>query len=121
MTTAKRIAAGVLAAATLLVVTGCGNGQGIFGEIYTVAVEVTGTGTQATEVTYHLPADGGTERDVPLPWKKETRSEFLPVKITAKPAAGATVTCRIVVNGKEVTTVTSLPGAPAECSKEKVD
>jgi hypothetical protein len=121
MTTTKTFAAVALAASTLLLATGCGSGRGIFGEIHTVSVEVTGTGAQASEVTYRLSASDGTERDVTLPWKKATESEFVPVSVTATPAAGTTVTCRIVVDGTEVATATSTAGTPAECRKDKVD
>jgi hypothetical protein len=120
MTRADRFAAVLVGAATLFLATGCGSGQGIFGEIHTITVEVSGTG-HASEVTYDLPGFQGTDRDVALPWKKDGRSEFTPVKITAKPADGAAVSCRIVVDGKEVASATSTPGAPAECSKEKVN
>ena len=116
----RLVTAGVLAGTTLFLTTGCGSGTGIFGEIHTVSVEVSGSG-QASEVTYKLSTDQGTERDVALPWKKETRSEFLPVSVTASGANDAAVTCRIVVDGTEVATATSTPGAPATCSKEEVD
>jgi hypothetical protein len=104
----------------LILATGCGSGSGIFGEIHTISVEVTGT-SQASEVKYNLSASVGTERDVALPWKKETRSEFVPTSVTATGANGAPVTCRIVVDGKEVATATSTATSPATCSKEEVD
>jgi hypothetical protein len=121
MTTTKTVAAVVLAASTLLLATGCGSGRGIFGEIHMVSLEVTGTGGQAGEVTYQLPADDGTERAVALPWKKSADSEFAPVSVTAVPAPGASVTCRIVLDGTEVAKATGTGGTPATCRKDKID
>lgn len=42
------------------------------------------------------------------------------MKVTARPAQGGTVTCRIVLDGKEVASSTSTAGAPAECGKDKI-
>jgi hypothetical protein len=41
--------------------------------------------------------------------------------VTAAGVNGAPVTCRIVLDGKEVATATSTADAPATCSKEEVD
>jgi hypothetical protein len=120
MTSAKRITAVALAAATLSLATGCGSGSGIFGEIHTVSIQVTGTGARASEIAYKLSTKKDTERDTPLPWKKEARSEFVPVSVTATPVEGGTVTCHIVVDGKDVATNTGAPGAAAECHLDKV-
>jgi hypothetical protein len=120
MTPARAFAAIALAASTALLTAGCGSGRGIFGEIHDVSIEVTGTGGPATEVTYRLPSDGGTEQNVKLPWTKSAASEFFPVTIRVVPAPGATVACRIVVDGKEVSTATGGTSA-VECSKEKLD
>ena len=120
MTRADRFAAIAVGAATMFLASGCGNGQGIFGEIHSVKAEVTGTG-QASEVTYRLFGYQGTDRNVALPWKKDGgRSEFTPVSVTVTPADGATVSCRLFVDGKQVAAATGTPGAPATCSKEKV-
>jgi hypothetical protein len=121
MTTANRFAAAALALSATFLATGCGSGRGLFGEIHTMSVEVTGTGGRASEVTYRLSTDDGTERDVVLPWKKSADSEFLPVNIRATPAAGTTVTCRIVVDGRELASATGTGGAPADCSRDRLD
>jgi hypothetical protein len=119
-TTTRVTYAAVLSGLTLALATGCGSGSGIFGEIHTVSVEVNGAG-QASEVKYKLTTTEDTERNVALPWKKDTRSEFAPVSVAASGANGAPVTCRIVVDGKEVARATSTGTAPATCSKEKLD
>jgi hypothetical protein len=121
MTEAKKFAAVAVALTTLFLATGCGSGRGFFGEIHTVSVEVTGTGARASEITFTLPATDGTERDVSLPWKKATDSEFVPVRIRAVPAPGTTVTCRIVVDRREVTAATGTAGAPAECRRDRLE
>jgi hypothetical protein len=120
MTTTKTFAAAAFGAAALFLANGCGSGRGIFGEIHTVSVEVTGTGAQASELTYQLPANDGTGRDVALPWKKSAESEFVPVSIVASAPAGTTVTCRIVLDGTAVATATSTPGRPAVCRRDRV-
>jgi hypothetical protein len=109
-----------LAGLTMILATACGSGSGIFGEIHNVSVEVAGAG-QASDVKYTLVTVHGSEPNVALPWKKETRSEFAPTSVTATGANGAPVTCRILVDGKEVATATSTATAPAVCSKEEVD
>jgi hypothetical protein len=120
MNRTHRLAALTAAAATVFVAAGCGSGQGLFGEIHSVKAEVTGTG-HASEVTYRLFGYEGTDRNVALPWKKDGgRSEFTPVSVTVTPADGATVSCRLFVDGKQVAAATGTPGAPATCSKEKV-
>jgi hypothetical protein len=121
MTTRNTFAAVAFGAATLFLANGCGSGRGIFGEIHTMSVEVTGTGAQASELTYHLLSNDGTERAVALPWKQSAEGEFVPVSVTASAPAGTTVTCRIVVDGKAVATAASTPGMPAECRRDKVD
>ena len=121
MTPSKAFAAVALAVSTLLLATGCGDGRGVFGEIHTVSLEVTGSGGQASEVTYRLPAGNGTEQNVTLPWKKSSESEFVPVGVRAVPAPGSTVTCRILVDGAEVSSTTSTADAPAVCDKARLD
>ena len=121
MTPVKGFSAIAVAASALFLTTGCGDGRGIFGEIHTVSLEVTGSGGSASEVTYHLATNDGTERNVGLPWTKSSESEFVPVRVRAVPAPGGTVACRIVVDGTEVSSATSTAGAPAECGKERLD
>src|SRR4029453_6893282 len=96
MTTRNTFAAVAFGAATLFLANGCGSRRGIFGEIHTMSVEVTGTGAKASELTYHLLSNDGTERAVALPWKQSAEGEFVPVSVTASAPAGTTVTCRIV-------------------------
>jgi hypothetical protein len=114
------LTATALTATTMLTVAGCGE-HGLFGEIHTVSVEVTGTGGHADEVTAVGIGVDGPQRDVALPWKVSTKSEFLPTSVKTTPAKGQTLTCRIVVDGKVVVTATSRPGAPVACSKDKLD
>jgi hypothetical protein len=120
MTPAKAFAAVALAATTMLLTAGCGSGRGIFGEIHDVSIEVTGTGGPATEVTYRLPSGDGSERNVRLPWTKSAASEFFPVTVRVVPAPGATVTCRIVVDGREVSSAAGR-ASTVGCSKERLD
>lgn len=107
-------------AATMLAAAGCGSGHGLFGEIHTTSVEVTGTGGPAVEVTAIGVGVDGPQRNVALPWKASTESEFIPTSVKATPAEGQTLTCRIVVDKKVVATATGQPGAPVECSRDKL-
>jgi hypothetical protein len=112
----------LLAASTMLLVSGCGSGGGLFGELHDISLEVTGTPGPASEVTYNSGHVEETMQNVMLPWKYSNTQEFLSQSVRAKPAKGGTVTCRIVIDGQEAAAATSTTAdAPVECKKDKID
>src|SRR4051812_39899281 len=90
------------------------SGCGLLGKSYDITLEVTGQGT-ADKITYFFPGDNkGKDLGVTkLPWKEEasTGFGFIDVSATGK----GPVTCRILVNGKEVAKQDAPAGQQVAC------
>ena len=98
----------------LLATAGCA----LLGQDHEVTFEVTGAGGPAGQVEYWIPGDrdAHTVKNVALPWKTETTTEFGIMTVKATPTKGA-LTCRILADGREITKVVGKEGEQIVCSK----
>ncbi|MGA5299501.1 MmpS family transport accessory protein [Nucisporomicrobium flavum] len=113
----KRVLAGVLIGATVLLSSGCGSlDRGEHGEI---SYEVTGEAGTTADITRVLPVDAGGTPSVTFPAQKLPASMHASIaegtfEVHAVPAKGA-AGCRIVVDGEEADKQTGAPGKEVIC------
>jgi hypothetical protein len=85
-----------------------------------IIFEVDGDAGAAREIRYELPntsAEAGwrTAADAPVPWSQVDSTDPGLVTLEATPTSG-TLTCRVLVDGREVARATGQPGAPVRCN-----
>ncbi|MEV4701921.1 hypothetical protein [Actinoplanes sp. NPDC049316] len=113
----KRVLAGALIGATVLLSSACGSlDRGEHGEI---TWEVTGEAGATADITRVLPADAGAEPSVTFADQKLPASMRASIaegtfEVHAVPAKGA-AGCRIVVDGTEADKQTGAPGKEIIC------
>jgi hypothetical protein len=84
-----------------------------------IRFEVNGDGGAAAQIRYELPNGDSrhawrSARHAPVPWSQLDATDPGVVTLEATPTTGA-LTCRIILDGTEITRVTGEPGQAVAC------